>query len=132
MIFLPSIMGCLTYRFLGQEDNFIHGWLYKWIYGWIILFAIFEVTAVPLVLLKKTLSELCIVYLLVVFLVGIILFKFRTNNFKQKKYSNIKEKRNIDETILALCVIGIVLFQVFLLYGKHIWMQMIHFILDTL
>lgn len=59
LMVIPEIVGMLYTAFLPEERK---GMLLNWAAGFVILWGVFEVIALPLIFLKKSLDFLCIVY----------------------------------------------------------------------
>lgn len=79
----------------------------KYAYGWFIMLAIFEITVIPTVFLKCSLTELAWVYTIstVVILVSIIVARYCQRK-KVNKNSVIETKRKVDVyLILGICLV---------------------------
>lgn len=120
IVLLPIITGNLVYDFIKQKESCLHSWIYRWVYGWCTLFALFELSAVPLIMFKRALSELCIVYLLVIaaFVLVLEIVKICNHDHKQKKQRSVKKEWTVCERLVVLCALGIILFQVFFVVWK--------------
>lgn len=56
---VPEILGMIYTSFLPQEEN---GILLNWVAGFLILWGLFEIIALPLIFLRRSLDFLCILY----------------------------------------------------------------------
>lgn len=120
LIILPITTGYLVYAFVKQKESYLHSLIYSWMYGWVVLFALFEISAVPLVMFKRSLNELCILYLVLVAVVvfALMIAQICNRNQKQKMQKIVKKEWTVYEALLMVCAIGIILFQVFFVVWK--------------
>ena len=110
----PVIVGkLLSDIFFENESRWF--WLLN---GWVMLFSTFEIVAVPAILLKKTLDELCVRYSVALLFVVILLLIIRKFKGLKKKKSIPKKKWNGLEIVMMICSIGIIVFQVFFVVWK--------------
>ncbi len=113
---LPLAFGKLMYDIINQGES-------KWmliVYGWIILFALFEIVSVPLILLNKSLSLLCVVYTSVLLMGYIVLCYIRRLSKRKKTWKIEKKSYGKLEFFIMGCAVAIIIFQViYVVWNTH-------------
>lgn len=92
LLIVPAVVGMLYTGFLPEERN---GIAINWGAGYIILWGLFEIIALPLIYLRKSLNLLCIVYGTIVVLcmiIGLIKSRERIVPMMKQSMSSIKDK----------------------------------------
>lgn len=84
------------------------------IYGWLLMLAVFEVIGVSATLLKCSLTQLCLIYSVVLFVLTVVLLVFAIlQTKKEKSLRNVKkEKRKFQCNIYIVAAIVLICLQV--------------------
>lgn len=112
---IPILLGKLITYFRKEKNEII----FEIILGYMIKFAILEIIAIPLILLKISFTLLLAIYLILIIIASIISIVLNFKNIKEKiKTFKINLKENL---ALKLCLLILIFVQVFhVVYFTHI------------
>ena len=119
LIVVPFVCGMIPLSLMHEEHKSILG---TYVYGWFVVFALFQLTAIPCIILKTRFTTLCIVFGIVLLLYMVLsCFKFKmVPDLVSRAMAGYKELPLIAKIGWAVVIIALAVQMVFLVFNEYI------------